>query len=195
MCSMVTFPTLLLHAVVAEGNYIQGPGSVAACPKGEYKSPTAAACLKCAYGVTTAGIGSSSEAACNILLPTFAPALVVDGIVKSTRLCPQKYLCPGGQATKAFDPSQPSNLNGTSMTLCADGTWTAELGASYPSECCKSKGWRLSAVQGLSMVHHLTPVLCFSQSLSGSDNMMFVGSPWYGLLSSACFQTVVQHGM
>ncbi len=123
--------------MLADGYFLQGPGVAAACPKGEYKAPTSASCVKCAYGVTTADVASSSEAACSVLLPRFAPLLVVNGTIKATQLCPQSYLCPGGQATRAFDPSDPTNLDGTAMMRCADGTWTTEPGASYADECCE----------------------------------------------------------
>lgn len=76
------------------------------------------------------------------MLPRFAPALVVNGTIKATQLCPQSHLCPGGQASRAFDPSQPTNLDGTSMSRCAEGTWTAELGASYAAECLTLPGFR-----------------------------------------------------
>lgn len=84
---------LCCRAVVPEGYYLKGPGQVAPCPMGEYKSGFGAAssCVKCATGVTTNSVGSSSEAACVVVLPTFYPSSIVNGTVKSTAKCPQKY--------------------------------------------------------------------------------------------------------
>lgn len=45
---------------------------------------------QCANGVTTPDVASTSERACKIVQPSFAPTSVGDGIVKSTQKCPQK---------------------------------------------------------------------------------------------------------
>lgn len=45
---------------------------------------------QCANGVTTPDVASTSETACKIVQPSFAPTSVGDGIVKSTQNCPQK---------------------------------------------------------------------------------------------------------
>lgn len=82
---------LLLPAVVPEGYFLRGPGQVAACPKGEYKAGTSttATCTKCAVGVTTESEGSNAEADCKVLLPGVYASVVEDGIIKTTKKCPQ----------------------------------------------------------------------------------------------------------
>lgn len=48
------------------GYFLRGPGIVAACPQGEYKTGSggAAGCSKCPFGVTTRKEASASIAAC-----------------------------------------------------------------------------------------------------------------------------------
>jgi hypothetical protein len=123
---------------VPKGYYLKGPGQVAPCPKGEYKDTTgaAASCTKCVAGVTTEAEASIAETACKVLLPTFyAATLSTDNIVKATKKCPQKYFCPGGNPTAAFQPSAPTTLAGTTVVQCADGTWTENIGASSADQC------------------------------------------------------------
>ena len=125
--------------MVPEGYYLKGPGQVAPCPKGEWKSGFEAlpSCTKCAAGVTTPGEASTSAAACNLLLPTFyAYAIDGTGIITQTYKCPQKYYCEGGKPTAAFDPTASSpSADGVTIKLCADGTWTQETGASSADQC------------------------------------------------------------
>jgi hypothetical protein len=54
-------------AVVPAGYFLKGPGQVAPCPKGEWKSGTATEgnCTRCAQGVTTEAMAAISEASCN----------------------------------------------------------------------------------------------------------------------------------
>jgi len=51
---------------VSEGYFLKGPGQVAPCPKGEYKSGFSAAstCDKCPTGTTTLQQASKSAADC-----------------------------------------------------------------------------------------------------------------------------------
>lgn len=59
-------PVARARAVVPPGYFLKGPGQVAPCPAGEWKSGVGAAanCVKCAFGVTTASIASTSADAC-----------------------------------------------------------------------------------------------------------------------------------
>jgi hypothetical protein len=84
----------ILFAVVPAGSFLKGPGQVAACPKGEYRAASGdvvGVCTKCATGVTTENDGSTSEAACVVVLPSYYPFTYTDNIVKATKKCPQKY--------------------------------------------------------------------------------------------------------
>jgi hypothetical protein len=56
----------LLHAVVPEGFYLKGPGQVAPCVRGTFKSGflPAAECTPCGRGVLTPREGSTSAANC-----------------------------------------------------------------------------------------------------------------------------------
>lgn len=97
------------HAVVPEGYYLKMPGQVAPCLRAEYKSGFAEApsCTKCVNGATTLDVASVSEANCSVLLRS-SYAVAMDGsAIKSTRVCPQRFVCPGGSATAAFDPHSP----------------------------------------------------------------------------------------
>ena len=146
-CCLLSPPSLLslLTADVPPGYYLKGPGQVAPCPKGEYKSgyDAVAACSKCAEGVTTLAEASTNQAACVSVLPTYYPAsiqtLVVDGAnvdyVASTKKCPQKFYCAGGQPTAKFDPATPAVLAGTTVAVCPHQTWTEGTGASAESQC------------------------------------------------------------
>jgi hypothetical protein len=125
--------------VVPPGYYLKGPGQVSPCPKGEWKAGfgAVASCSKCAPGVSTESEASTSRTACVVVLPTFYPSARSQlGIVTETQLCPQKYFCPGGKATAAFDPELPG-LDGTTMMLCKFGLWTQEIGASSADQCSK----------------------------------------------------------
>lgn len=53
-------------AVVPPGYYLKSPGQVAPCPQGEWKADIGASanCTKCAAGVTTPQVASTSEAEC-----------------------------------------------------------------------------------------------------------------------------------
>jgi len=123
--------------VVPEGFYLKGPGQVAPCPKGEFKSgvgPTAS-CTKCAYGVTTRAVGSTSEANCTVLLPSYFAEVMRSGAIKSAKTCPQSVVCAGGEPTAAYDPSHPDVTTGTTVAACAAGTWTEGVGASSATAC------------------------------------------------------------
>jgi hypothetical protein len=120
---------------------------------GEYKAGFAltASCSKCADGVTTVREASISAAACSVVLPSYYPAEVTDGAVTSAHLCPQKYVCPGGGVTAAFNSSSPDVLTGTTMLKCPDGTWTQTTGASGLNQCSKSPGWLFVGGEGVLM--------------------------------------------
>lgn len=126
-------------AVVREGYYLQAPGDTAPCPKGEYKDgfDAPSSCKKCANGVTTSDVASTAETDCRIVLPTFAPTSIVGGVIKSTIKCPQKYYCPGGVPTAAFNMAAPNNTTGTTVVLCPSETWTMDLGSSAADQCCE----------------------------------------------------------
>jgi hypothetical protein len=136
---------------VPEGYFLKGPGQVAPCPKGEYKSGFLAApsCDKCAAGVSTLKEASTSEADCMVLLPTFYPATVTDGIIKATKKCPQKFYCPGGNPTKAFSPASAADVADTTVVICPYQTWTEGIGASSQDQCSEfqppmaCRGWLL----------------------------------------------------
>ena len=150
-----------------KGYYLKGPGQVAPCPKGEYKDTTgaAASCTKCAAGVTTEAEASIAETACKVLLPTFyAATLSTDNIVKATKKCPQKYYCPGGNPTAAFQPSAPTTLAGTTVVQCADATWTENIGASSADQCSE---YRNAAVRHTSVLYGFSQdmLLCYRATL------------------------------
>jgi len=123
--------------VVPEGFYLKNPGQVALCPKGEYKSgfAEAASCTKCALGVTTPDVASISPANCSILLRSYYAETMDGTTIASTKKCPQKFVCPGGEASAAFDPADPDAVSGTTVLPCPDGTFTENLGAYSSSEC------------------------------------------------------------
>jgi hypothetical protein len=104
---------------------------------GEYKSgfASAAACTRCAIGVTTSGVASTSEAACSMVLTTVYPAAILNGTVTSTQKCPQGYYCLGGTPTAAFNTSSPDNITGTTVVKCPLQTWTENIGASAAAQC------------------------------------------------------------
>lgn len=135
-CVQHTDTVSVCFAVVPEGFYVKGPGQVAPCPLGEYKQGFAAApsCTKCAKGVSTSAVGSSSEVSCTVIQPGFYPATMQGSIVKSTLQCPQSYYCPGGQASAAFNPAAP-NVAGTTVVQCPNGLWTEALGATSAVQC------------------------------------------------------------
>jgi len=65
--------------VIPPGYYLKGPGQVAPCPQGEFKSGTGsdANCGKCAIGVTTLTAASTSVKFCAGMPPgplVFKPA-------------------------------------------------------------------------------------------------------------------------
>jgi hypothetical protein len=123
--------------VVPEGYFLKAPGQVAPCPKGEYKSGFAEApsCDKCAAGVTTQGVASSHKDNCTILLRSYYADSMDGTAVNSTRKCPQSFVCPGGPATAAFDPTAPTSTAGTTVLQCPNGTYTENMGASSSSAC------------------------------------------------------------
>jgi hypothetical protein len=131
---------LLLPPVVPEGFFISSPGQVAPCPRGEYKAGfgLVSSCSKCVEGVTTDREASASAAACTVVLPTYYPAEVTNGVVTAAHACPQKYVCPGGNVTAAFNTSTPDVVTGTTMLKCPDGAWTQTTGASGLNQCSKS---------------------------------------------------------
>lgn len=137
---------LLLLAEVPEGYYLQGPGQVAPCPRGEYSNGPYVAgsstCTKCAVGVTTPDVASTSEANCTVLWHSYYAASIENGIIKSATKCPQSFICPGGQPSAVFDPAQPTALAGTTVQQCPHGTYTEYVGALTVDSCSKSLGLR-----------------------------------------------------
>lgn len=172
---------LLCFAVVPEGFYVKGPGQVAPCPFGEYKQGFAAApsCTKCAKGVSTTNVGSTSEAACAVVMPSFYPASVQGGIVKSTLQCPQSYYCPGGQASAAFNPSAP-NVTGTTVVQCLNGLWTEALGAVSAVQCSECttgcRGYWLAELLGWQpgLAAGATPTWPLSCQLQSSGQVLWL---------------------
>lgn len=125
--------------MVPEGYYLKGPGQVAPCPKGEYKSGFAPApsCDKCANGVSTVSEASISVKNCTEVLPTFYPADITNGVVTLTQKCPQKFYCPGGSPKQAFTPTDLNTITDTTVVQCDKGTWTENIGASSADQCSK----------------------------------------------------------
>jgi hypothetical protein len=127
---------------VPPGYYLKGPGQVAPCPKGEYKSgyDGLASCSKCAEGVSTLAEASTTQAACVSVLPTYYPVSLttLDGVqyVDSAKKCPQKFFCAGGEPNAPFVPGSPV-LTGTTVAVCPSQTWTEGTGASAESQCSK----------------------------------------------------------
>lgn len=72
-----------------------------------------------------------------LLRTYYAKTVNVSGAITATRACPQKFVCPGGQATAAFDPTQPAVTAGTTVLQCPDGTYTERTGASSEKACSK----------------------------------------------------------
>lgn len=85
----------LCPAVVPPGYYLKGPGQVAPCPQGEWKSGIGADgnCTRCAMGVTTEGPAATSELNCTILVPGFYAKAMTGQVVTEVAICPQKYYC------------------------------------------------------------------------------------------------------
>lgn len=50
---------------------------------------------------------------------------------------PQKYYCPGGAATVAYNTNTPTVVTGTTMVQCPKQLWTEGLGAVDEQSCCK----------------------------------------------------------
>lgn len=78
-----------------------------------------------------------------VLLPGhFALELSPAGGIRRAQACPQRYWCPGGSPSSAFDPSRPEALpaNETTIRLCVNGTWTMSLGATA-AESCSELNW------------------------------------------------------
>lgn len=123
--------------MVPEGYYLKGPGQVAPCPKGEYKSgfAEAAACTKCAAGATTEAVASTYKDNCTILLRSYYADSMDGAAINSTRKCPQSFVCPGGKASAAFDPTKPTATSDTAVLQCPNGTYTENIGASSSSAC------------------------------------------------------------
>lgn len=142
----LTGRTSPMQCVVPPGYYLKMPGVVAPCPMGEWKDGTGPAgnCTKCPFGVTTPTEGSTSAAACAVLLPGYyAAAMDGSGTVTAAAACPQKYYCPGAVTPgQAFDPSNPSGLSPSepSIKQCPDGTWTQERAAIAPEQCLTPPG-------------------------------------------------------
>jgi hypothetical protein len=131
---------VFLCAVVPAGYFLKAIGVVLPCPRGQYRAANTSdkECRRCAAGVSTVNEASTDVSACSELLPSFYAKAIVDGVINATAACPQKFYCPGGQATAQFDPNQPDLLNGTSVVACGHGLWTQGLGAVADTECCES---------------------------------------------------------
>jgi len=80
-------------------------------------------------------VASTSPANCSILLRSYYAESMEGTAITSTKKCPQKFVCPGGEASAAFDPAYPAEVSGTTVVPCPDGTFTENLGAYSTSEC------------------------------------------------------------
>lgn len=93
-------------------------------------------CLSCAAGVTTPDIASANASSCRVLLPSYyAATMQQDGEINSTALCIQRHFCVGGEPTAVYDPSQPTQVEGTTVQECPHHSWTQGLNASASSLC------------------------------------------------------------
>lgn len=110
------------------GYYVRAPGQIAPCPKGEFKLGFIAVgtCSKCAAGVSTPEVGSTTGDACTLLLPSFVSVTKNGAVITETKKCPQNSYCPGTTST-----------SGTEQTACATGLMTQGPGAQSASECSK----------------------------------------------------------
>jgi hypothetical protein len=124
-CVCVFDPILLSTAVVPAGYYLKAPGQVAACPQGEYKEglATGANCTKCAFGVTTAGEGSTSRWNCTSESAAAAAA------VASTACC----CCLSCAAVLAFWVQFLVRVNAVGAEHCS---CTAAPVACFPLQNC-----------------------------------------------------------
>jgi hypothetical protein len=89
-----------------------------------------------------------------VLLPGYvALELTAAGAVKRAQLCPQRYWCPGGSPSSAFDPARSEALPATEPTikLCRDGKWTMGLGAVAVEGCSESTRRPVAAVLPVNM--------------------------------------------
>lgn len=88
----------------------------------------------------TAAMVLSCAAVFAVLLPGYyAASIAPSGAITAAAACPQKYWCQGGVPGQVFDPSNPAGLSPSepSIQLCAQGTWTQDLGAVSPDQCCE----------------------------------------------------------
>lgn len=70
--------------------------------------------------------------------PGLYATLVVDGAVKATAKCPQKYICPGGTARQSINPADVP-LGDPTIVPCPRGMWTRGQGSTVDSLCGKSQ--------------------------------------------------------
>lgn len=134
------------------GFFVEG-NTVVPCPAGSFSSTYShdTACTACedvfGPGLTTAGAGSDSSAACTVLQPGYALVsnrnkAVMNGTLDlnlapqmfgaATKACPQSFYCPGGDAAAAGQPQ-----------ACPRGMMTEGQGAVSQDECMAPPGWFL----------------------------------------------------
>lgn len=176
--------------LVPPGYFVRGPGQIAPCPKGEHKEGFSAVgtCTKCATGVTTLQVGSTSVDACTSLLPSFYAVEKTGDVVTKASKCPQNSYCTGGTADKV---------------ACADNLMTQGAGAQSVSECMVPPGYDLDGACGVNAYREgwassqETPTcqLCgeniFSETneqvMLYAENGTITGVVWVRGSSSACY--------
>jgi hypothetical protein len=71
-----------------------------------------------------------------VLQPGFYATAMEQQTISATRVCPQRFFCPGGPATAAWDASNP-NSEQSGIKECPAGQWTKEPGATTVEQCCE----------------------------------------------------------
>lgn len=97
------------------------------CPKGMYKESInrAARCDPCpGKGITTAGVGSSSAAACNRANPGYRPVRTPGAATLSSEPCPKGTF----------------GVDGLSCMPCAGNLTTQGIAHTSPADCLASPG-------------------------------------------------------
>lgn len=81
---------------------------------------------------------------CAVVLPGFYAATMSGAVVRATRVCPQKYWCPGGTPRAPFDPTNPGGLDPAELTIrgCSNGMFTQATGAQALTNCSECPAGR-----------------------------------------------------
>jgi hypothetical protein len=157
--------------VVPPGYYLKGPGQVAPCPKGEFKSGygAVASCSKCATGVSTKDEASIDVANCTEVLPTYFPAAMTGSTVTATQKCIQKLLlkvttalvAPPAQSSPQAAPTLRQRTPWCSAcTACGQRAMvllllTSAVSIRGQAACCS---WMVAVVEWM---HHVLPPVTF----------------------------------